>query len=306
MKPMFSLNRLSRLLLVGSLFLSVSSLQAAGTVVEAMEAPPSHHHAVHVQNPLVARYKALYPRRVHLTLEESDRKFTILNEGKDFQVLEGHYGVPNLLMTMPEEEVEKVYGMVQGGNMPEGIPRIEMAMVVKEFSEVSLDNPQVNDPEKSGPGPKLNKFEGFLSDFIKTKNKGVKFMGLAGTAKAAGKKLPTLYYGLISKLAFKKADKMMEKTAARLLKELGRDLEEGQQGLTPGGSWSTFVDMHCFYNLIQSPQNFGDVCAALVDRIQGVLVYHKTLPQNPDLERRTAILEDRLAIVEKLIALNDT
>lgn len=297
---------LSGIGLAASLLLAGAAHADPGVPQVLADGGTSHHHALHTQNPIFQRYKGFYPRRVHITLEDSDGKFTVLNETKEFQVLEGHYGVPNLLVTMPDEDVEKVYEMVRSGSMPEGIPRVEMAMLVKEYSETSLDNPQSNDPKKPGKGPKLRKFERFLGKFIAAKNKGVKFMGKAGEAQANKKTLPKLYYGLISKLAFKSADKMMKKTAAKLMKELGRDLEDGKMALTPKGYWSTFVDMHCFFNMVQSPQHFGDVCAEMVQRIQGVLVYHKTLPQTEDLATRTQILEDRLALVEKLVELADT
>jgi hypothetical protein len=292
-------------LMAAGLLLSATSSFAQGTTPRVLQDQGAHHHALHSQNPFVARYKGLYPRRLHLTLEESDTHFTILNEGKEFQVLDGHYGVPNLLITIPEEDVERVYEMVKSGSMDEGLPRIEMAMVVKEYSEASLDLPQTEDPKKPGKGPKLRRFERFLAKFIKTKNKGVKFMGQAGEAKAKKKKLAVLYYGLISKLAFKKADKMMNKTSGKLMKELGRDLDRGKKELTPRGIWSTFIDMHCFYNMVQSPQHFGDVCAEMVKRLQGLLVYHKTLPQTDDLAARTGIIQNRLELIEKLIELSD-
>ncbi len=266
---------------------------------------PLHHHALHAQNPILARYKGLYPRIVSLKVDDTDQEFTILNEGPSFQVAEGSYGDPNLLIEIETAEIEKVYEAVQSGSMSEGIPRIEMAMILAEYTQESSSNPPSADKKPNGPGPKLSKRESFLVDFIKVKDKGIKFMGKAGAAKAAGKKLGTLYYGLISKLAFKKADKLSEKTAKYLISEMARDLESGSMGLTPGAWWSKFVDLSCFYAMIRSPQNFAGTCEILKDKIKGLLMYHKTLPASGDLATRSEILEDRLAIVEKLLELAD-
>lgn len=277
--------------------------EAAPRILE--DGGPSHHHALHAQNPILARYKGLYPRRVLLTVEDTGAQYTILNEGPRFEVAEGAYGTANLLITMESAAIEQVYEMVKTGSMPEGQPRIDMAKLVREFSEASVELPQFQDPNPSGPGPALDKFSAFLANAMDTKVKGLDFMAKAGAAKAAGKKLATLYFGLRSKLLLKKADKLSEKGAGILIKELGKDLAEGRMDITPGGTWSVFVDLNCFYGMVRSQQHFGPMCESLVQRLQGLLVYHKTLPPTPELATRSEIIAARLELVKQLLELID-
>lgn len=267
---------------------------------------PAHHHALHSQNPILARYKGLYPRRVHLTVDDTGEQYTILNEGPRFEVAAGHYGTPNLILEMPNEEIQAVYEMVRAGAMPEGVPRVEMAIKVKEFTQLSFDLPQDKDPNPSGPGPRLSKEAELLVHFYETRLKGIEYMAKAGEAQGAGKKLPMIYFGLLGKLAVSKGNKLGEKIARRLFSELGRDLDQGQLAISPGGPWSTFVDVNCFYNMVRGTQDFGTVLGMLEQRIKGLLNYHKTLPPSDNLATRQEILEDRLALVEKLKELLDT
>lgn len=267
---------------------------------------PAHHHALHSQNPILAGYKGLYPRRVHLTVEDTGEEFTIMNEGPRFEVAAGHYGTANLLIEMPNEQIQAVYEMVKSGSMPEGVPRIEMAMLVKEYTQVSFELPQSKDPEPSGPGPRPPKAAKLPLHYFAVKMHGVDMMAKAGKAQGEGRKLATLYYGLRGKLAVSKGNKLAEKTARTLFHELGRDLDEGQLELTPGGYWSVFVDVNCFYNMVRGEQDFGPILEMLEQRIKGLLNYHKTLPPSDHLATRQEILEDRLATVEKLVELLDT
>ncbi len=269
-----------------------------------LEDTAAHFHAIHSQNPLIARFKGFYPSRVHLTIEGSE-PMTLLNDGPQFQVASGLYGKAYLVIETTREAVEEVYEMVKGGGPAEGMPRVEMAAKVRDITALSLEPPA--EPDRPGPGPQPRKLEKGMIGIVDSTKDLLTFMGKAGEAKAKGKKLPMVYFGLRAKLAMMGQGKKQEKLTEALIAELGADLDEGRLPLQSGKVWSTFVDVFSFFMMTREPgaSGFSGVLTPLKERIQGLLNYHKTLPPGPPLATRNEILENRLALVQKMLDVND-
>lgn len=263
------------------------------------------HEALHAQNPLVARFKGVYPSRTHVSIGDASRQFTVTNTGPAFQVSEGLYGAPYLVIEADTARVNEVYELVKSGMPGEGLPRLDMAGKIREVSSPPA-NP-APEPDQPGPGPKLTPRCQAFADLVKLNGDYLGFMGKAGKAKEKKKKAAVLYWGLRAKIALLFKDKKTKKVCGALMAELGKDLDEGKLELTPGGWWSSFVDSFAFYELIRHPNVSGYLGAIqeCKQRLQGVLTYHKTLPQSPALATRSEILAARLAIIEKMLEIND-
>lgn len=257
---------------------------------------PLHHHALHQLNPLIERFKAFYPSRAHIIID--DQEFTVLNVGRSFQVAEGLYGKSWITIETEAEMVEEIYSKVSGGMPGEGLPRIEIASLMREITAVSFDLPEGKD--EAGPGPKPSKLEAPLFKLAKLTRTFLDQMAKASKAKADGKKLGMLYWGLLSKITGKRQEKLQKKMVGALLKELGRDLDEGRVELTPGGVWSSFVNAFSFLMLRRDTGGSGfiPVLQPLRERLKGLLQYHKTLEGEHGIPTRDEILQKRLELIE--------
>lgn len=265
------------------------------------EGGPTYVHAIHSQNPLVQAFKSAYPRRVHLTVEDTEEQFTLLNEGPRFEIAQGHYGTPNMSYVFPKEELENIYKMVSSGELPPGKAKVDMVILMREFTELNLRLPPHMDKAPKGPGPAFSKGQGFFMKLMAKKYSSFEHMTKASEYKEKGSKVKYLYHGLLMKIGFKAVDKMKAKAVGALMRELGRDLEANQTSIQKGGAWDSFIDVLCFYALVKSPQHMGDVLSDLQKRVKSLSLYHGNLPPNQTVEGRKAFLESRLELLDSLV-----